>query len=88
MRVTAELSLYPLAGKIEGPVWAFIEHIIAANRCSATTNSMSTQITGESHDVFDCVRDALEASYAQFGRQVLVAKFIPEHHTDIEPPQS
>ncbi len=88
MRVTAELSLYPLAGEIEGPVWAFIEHIIAANRCSAATNSMSTQVTGESHDVFDCVRDALEASYAQFGRQVLVAKFIPEHHTDIEPPPS
>ena len=88
MRVTAELSLYPLAGEIEGTVWAFIEHIIAANSCSAATNSMSTQITGESHDVFDCVRDALEASYAKFGRQVLVAKFIPEHHTDIEHPQS
>ena len=49
---------------------------------------MSTQITGESQDVFDCVRSALESSYAEFGRQVLVAKFIPEHHVDIEPPTS
>lgn len=86
MRVTAELSLYPLAGEVEAPVWAFIESIIAANSCSVATNSMSTQITGESRDVFECVREALEASYAEFGRQVLVAKFIPEHHTDIEPP--
>ena len=86
MRVTAELSLYPLAGVVEAPVWVFIENIIAANKCSVATNSMSTQITGESRDVFECVREALEASYAQFGRQVLVAKFIPEHHTDIEPP--
>ena len=88
MRVTAELSLYPLAGDVEAPVWAFIEHIIASNRCSVATNSMSTQITGESIDVFDSVRQALETSYETFGRQVLVAKFTPEHHTDIEPPQS
>ena len=47
---------------------------------------MSTQITGESADVFDSVRQALETSYEAFGRQVLVAKFIPEHHTDVEPP--
>ena len=86
MRVTAELSLYPLAGDIEAPVWAFIEHIIASNRCSVATNSMSTQITGESADVFDSVREALETSYKAFGQQVLVAKFIPEHHTDVEPP--
>jgi uncharacterized protein YqgV (UPF0045/DUF77 family) len=86
VRVTAELSLYPLAGVVEAPVWAFIENIIAANKCSVSTNSMSTQITGESRDVFECVREALEASYEEFGRQVLVAKFIPEHHTDIEPP--
>ena len=64
----------------------FIEQIIASNRCSVATNSMSTQITGESTDVFDSVRQALETSYEAFGRQVLVAKFIPEHHTDVEPP--
>lgn len=86
MRVTAELSLYPLAGEVEAPVWAFIEHIIASNKCSAATNAMSTQITGESADVFDCVRQALEASYDAYGRQVLVAKFIPELHSDVEPP--
>lgn len=86
MRVTAELSLYPLTGDVETPVWAFIEHIIASNRCSVATNSMSTQITGKSTEVFDSVREALETSYERFGRQVLVAKFIPEHHTDVEPP--
>jgi uncharacterized protein YqgV (UPF0045/DUF77 family) len=86
MRVTAELSLYPLAGDVEAPVWAFIEHIIGSNRCSVATNSMSTQITGESAHVFDSVRQALETSYEAFGRQVLVAKFRPEHLIDVEPP--
>ena len=86
MRITAELSLYPLTGDVEAPVWAFIEHIIASNSCSVATNSISTQITGDSTDIFDSVRQALEASYEAFGRQVLVAKFIPEHHADVEPP--
>ena len=86
MRITAELSLYPLAGEVETPVWAFIEHMIANNTCSVATNSMSTHITGDSADVFRCVQEALESSYEAFGRQVLVAKFIPEHHIDIPPP--
>ena len=86
MKVTVERSLYPLAGDGEVPVLAFIEHIIASNRCGVATNSMSTQISGESADVFDSVRQALEKSYEAVGRQVLVAIFIPEHHTDVEPP--
>ena len=51
----------------------------------AVTNSMSTQISGEDDAVFSAIHQALRASYAQFGRQVLVAKFIPEHFVDIGP---
>ena len=38
----------------------------------AVTNSMSTQISGEDEAVFSAIQQALRASYAQFGRQVLV----------------
>lgn len=88
MRVTAELSLYPLGGEVEAPVWAFIEHIVSNNSCSIATNSMSSQVTGQSSDVFNCIREALESSFEAHGRQVLIAKFIPEHHVDVEPPPS
>ena len=83
MKMAAELSLYPLDGPLEKTVWGFIEALIEDNSVTVATNSMSTQVTGDSTDVFRVIKTALESSYAEFGRQVLVAKFIPEHVTEI-----
>ncbi|WP_040481523.1 YkoF family thiamine/hydroxymethylpyrimidine-binding protein [Luminiphilus syltensis] len=85
MRMTAELSLYPLSENYEAIVLSFIDRLLEQQPVSAVTNSMSTQVTGESAAVFSAIQAALEASYATFGKQVLVAKFIPEHFVDIEP---
>ena len=85
MQLTAELSLYPLSENYEHIVLAFIEQLLRDHPVSAVTNSMSTQMTGDSEAVFTAIRAALEASYAAFGKQVLVAKFIPEHFVDIGP---
>ena len=85
MRLTAELSLYPLSEDYENIVLTFIETLISEHPVSAVTNSMSTQLTGESQAVFSAIAQALEHSYAEFGKQVLVAKFIPEHFVDISP---
>ena len=38
---------------------------------------MSTQLSGDAGDVFAAVQATLEASYRDFGKQVLVCKFIP-----------
>ena len=46
---------------------------------------MSTQISGEDEAVFAAIQHALRESHTAFGRQVLVAKFIPEHFADIGP---
>ncbi len=86
MRLSAELSVYPLAGDVNNNVLAFIEDLIADGTVSAVTNSMSTQITGEWDAVFDAVQKALKLSYERAGRQVLVAKFIPEHALEVGPP--
>lgn len=83
MRLTAELSLYPLDGPVEASVLAFIDDLIADASLSVVTNAMSTQIVGEATDVFTVVEKALCASYERAGRQVLVAKFIPELGLDI-----
>lgn len=85
MQITAELSLYPLNEQFEKIVLRFIDRLLEGHAVSTATNSMSTQISGESHAVFNAIRDALEQSYQEFGQQVLVAKFIPEHHPDIGP---
>ena len=64
---------------------SFIEKLLEGQDVVAVTNSMSTQLSGEDEAVFAAIQHALRASHAQFGRQVLVAKFIPEHFADIGP---
>ena len=85
MQLSAELSLYPLAGKIETPINTFIEGLCATNDLSVVTNSMSTQIHGDASEVFSAIQSALALSYSKYGQQVLVAKFLPEHQTQIQP---
>lgn len=85
MRISAELSLYPLAGEVNKNVLAFIEDIENEGSVSLVTNAMSTQITGEWEAVFAAVSKALQTSYARAGRQVLVAKFIPDLPLEVGP---
>lgn len=85
MKVTAELSVYPLREDFKVAVRSFIEELLKGQDIVAVTNSMSTQISGEDEAVFGAIQQALRVSYEQFGRQVLVAKFIPEHFADIGP---
>ncbi|MEQ9462618.1 MAG: YkoF family thiamine/hydroxymethylpyrimidine-binding protein [Haliea sp.] len=77
MHVTAELSLYPLQADYIPVIKGFIERLAASGELTLVTNAMSTQISGEAEQVFSLVREALTASHAQFGKQVLVCKFIP-----------
>ena len=85
MKMTVELSVYPLRENFKEAVLEFIDELLANEDIVAVTNSMSTQVSGEDEAVFRAIQAALRASYERFGRQVLVAKFIPEHFADIGP---
>ena len=85
MKLTAELSVYPLREDYKVAVLGFIDELLQDQQVVAVTNSMSTQVSGEDEAVFKAIQTALKASYERFGRQVLVAKFIPEHFSDIGP---
>ena len=85
MKLTAELSVYPLREDFRSVVEAFISELLKHEDIVAVTNSMSTQISGEDTAVLASIKKALRASYQHFGHQVLVAKFIPEHFADIGP---
>ena len=85
MKITAELSVYPLRDNFTDAVLGFIDELLVNEDIVAVTNSISTQISGEDDAVFRAIQGALRASYDRFGRQVLVAKFIPKHFADIGP---
>jgi uncharacterized protein YqgV (UPF0045/DUF77 family) len=76
MRITAELSLYPLRGDYLPKIEAFIRAIRGVAGLEIEVNQISTQIRGECSVVFGAVQRALEASFADGGPEVLVAKFL------------
>ena len=78
MKLTAELSLYPLHENYVDIIRAFIETVNGRAGVSVITNAMSTQLRGDHDTVMALVGDALQTSYERYGKQVLVCKLIPE----------
>ncbi len=77
MKLTAELSLYPLQEDYIPVIRAFIDQLGANSELKVVTNAMSTQICGDSDRVFKTIDQILQDSVQEFGKQVLVCKFIP-----------
>ncbi|MEH6571464.1 MAG: YkoF family thiamine/hydroxymethylpyrimidine-binding protein [Halioglobus sp.] len=76
MKLTAELSLYPLQDEYIPIIQAFIEAVRKYPNIVVVSNAMSTQVCGEYEQIFTLIREELAASYQRFGTQVLVCKFI------------
>ena len=77
MKLTAELSLYPLNQEYIPIIKEFIAAMHEHADLTIVTNAMSTQISGDYDRLFALLRQELKASYSRHGKQVLVCKFIP-----------
>lgn len=77
MKLTADLSLYPLREDYIPVIKSFIEELCEDQEVLVVRNAMSTQLCGDFDQVFDLVGKLLKRSAEQFGKQVLVCKFIP-----------
>ena len=76
MKLTAELSLYPLNEQYIPVIKAFIDAVQQHGDLEVVTNAMSTQLCGDYDRVLNVVQQELLASFERFGKQVLVCKFI------------
>ena len=76
MRVTAEMSLYPLQGQPIEKILAFIETITSEPRIEVVVNQLSTQVRGELEVVMGTLTKALERSFGAGGSQALVLKVL------------
>jgi uncharacterized protein YqgV (UPF0045/DUF77 family) len=86
MRVTVEMSLYPLAKDALDKILGFIEVVQGDKRLEVVVNQMSTQVRGELVDVLEVLRTALERSFGAGGSQALVVKFLNADLPIGEPP--
>jgi uncharacterized protein YqgV (UPF0045/DUF77 family) len=76
MRVTAEMSLYPLQGQPIEQILAFIETIHGDARLEVVVNQLSTQVRGELTAVMSTITTAIERSFGNGGAQALVLKIL------------
>lgn len=76
MRVTAEMSLYPLAGQPLEKILAFIDTVQSDDRLEVVVNQLSTQVRGELVDVMAVLTAAIERSFGAGGSQALVLKIL------------
>lgn len=77
MKLTAELSLYPLSEDYIPVIQAFIAECREDSALTVVSNAMSTQVCGDYDHVFAVISSVLRRSSERFGRQVLVCKLIP-----------
>lgn len=77
MKLTAELSLYPLRDDYIPAIKDFIAAAGAHGGLDIVTNAMSTQVCGDYDQVFALLKQELRRSYDNYGRQVLVCKLFP-----------
>ena len=86
MRVTVEMSLYPLADEALDKILGFIDVLRGDARLEVVVNQMSTQLCGELGVVLDVLRKAIERSFGAGGSQALVVKFLNADLPIGEPP--
>ena len=86
MRVTAEMSLYPLQGQPLEKILAFIETMTSDARLEVVVNQLSTQVRGELGVVMSTIAMAIERSFEGGGAQALVLKILNGDLPIGEPP--
>lgn len=76
MKLTAEISMYPMAENFIEPIRAFIQQLNVYDEIQVTTYPTATVLVGEHEVLMDALKDALGWSQTNFGTSVFVTKFI------------
>jgi len=82
MKISVELSLYPLADEFLPIIQDIVERLNNTATIGCYTNTMSTQLFGEFDDVMKAVTEIIGYSFRMYGKQIFVAKYL---NSDVEP---
>ena len=77
MKISIELSLYPLAlDNFKAEIWAFIKRLRQVDGLTVVTNGMSTQVFGDYDLAVTHVMAEIKHVHNTIGSAVFVCKFI------------
>lgn len=76
MKLTAEISMYPLHDEYLEPIQWFIKCLDSYANIERTTNAMATQVCGDYAEVMAMLATEMQAAHEKFGKAVFVCKFI------------
>jgi len=77
MKVSIDISMYPLNPDYKPSIKAFIEALNSHSEITTQENNMSTQVFGEYQDVMRIVTDEIEKASGDEPKVVFVMKLIP-----------
>jgi uncharacterized protein YqgV (UPF0045/DUF77 family) len=83
MRISVDISLYPLTEGYVDPILAFIAKLETNPRLAVKRNSLATQVFGEYRDVMDCLDAEMLAVFHVLPHSVFVMKFIGTDRADV-----
>lgn len=76
MKISVEISMYPLIEEFETPILQFIERLRNHPGLLVRTNSMSTQVFGEFEELSQALLSEIKTSFESGIPSVLVMKWI------------
>ena len=76
MKLSVELSFYPLKDNYKESILAFIDLLKQEPNIEVISNRISTQIFGEYDEVMAVLSRMMRDSFERYGAAVFVAKFI------------
>ncbi|MEX1667964.1 YkoF family thiamine/hydroxymethylpyrimidine-binding protein [Zhongshania guokunii] len=76
MKLSVEISMYPLKEEYIPSIQNFIDRLNSHAALQVITNTMSTQIFGDYDLVMDILKQEMRISYEKHGRAIFVCKFI------------
>jgi|TARA_B110000914_G_scaffold222666_1_gene236607 uncharacterized protein YqgV (UPF0045/DUF77 family) len=83
MRISVDISLYPLTEDYVEPILAFIAQLESNSKLIVKRNSLSTQVFGEYRDVMDMLDKEIEVVFDELPHSVFAMKFVGTDRADI-----
>lgn len=76
MKISVEISMYPLQPAYETPILQFIQRLRTHPELIVRTNSMSTQVFGEFEELTRALTSEIKTSFAEGIPSIMVMKWV------------